>query len=95
MLNELYSTTKMVASMAVLCVLLEALIPQGKLKNSVLLAVGIIFLLSIAQSLTQLVNMDIPTALMQEDPSPYGFAGEKPPTHNELIEHYFEQAATQ
>lgn len=94
MLNEFYFATKMVAAMAVLCVLLEALIPKGKLKNTVLLAVGVIFLLSIAQSLAQLVNLEIPASSMQADQSP-GFNMERMPTHNELLERYFEQASAQ
>lgn len=55
-MSSLYSVTMFTAAMAVLCALMETMIPQGKLKSTVLLALGIVFLLALASPLAGLLQ---------------------------------------
>ena len=49
-MDALYSVAMLIAAMAVLCALLEGLLPEGKLKKIVLFAIGLIFLIAVASS---------------------------------------------
>jgi ammonia channel protein AmtB len=88
MLSSLYSVTMVTAAMAVLCALMETMIPQGKLKSTVLLALGIVFLLALASPLAGLLQ-EPPTlaaGAMQDT-----FALEQQTTHYEdLLRGYYE-----
>ena len=87
MLSSLYSVTMFTAAMAVLCALMETMIPQGKLKSTVLLALGIVFLLAIASPLAGLLQE--PPALAagaMQDASGL----EQQTTYEDLLRGYYE-----
>lgn len=87
MLSSLYSVTMFTAAMAVLCALMETMIPQGKLKSTVLLALGIIFLLALASPLA---------GLLQEPPTLAASAVQnnssidQDTTYDDLVRSYYE-----
>ncbi len=87
MLSSLYSVTMVTAAMAVLCALMETMIPQGKLKSTVLLALGIVFLLALASPLAGLLQ-EPPTlaAGAMQDAS----ALEQQTTYEDLLRGYYE-----
>lgn len=93
-MNFLYEITLLIAGMAVVTTLLEVLIPQGKLKKTVMFAVGLVFLLSIAAPLTKIVT-SVPSAelfqvgeLPQITPMPV-------PSYEELLRKYYEKSLEQ
>lgn len=91
MLDSLYSVTMLTAAMAVLCALLECMIPQGKLKSTVLLAIGVIFLLSIAAPIAGLLQEDLPSVAVDTQTDSNMQA--ELPTHEELLRSYYEESA--
>ncbi|MDL2258536.1 hypothetical protein LJC42_05225 [Eubacteriales bacterium OttesenSCG-928-K08] len=93
MLEVLYSFAMHIAAMAVLCVLAEFLIPRGKIKSTVQLCVGIIFVLSIAGYLTGsmqgeawLFDADVSKQMEQLPPASEAF------NHEELIKDYYRKS---
>ena len=55
-MNTLYSFAIHVASMAVVCILIEGLVPRGVLQPTVKLCIGILFILSIAVPMVELIG---------------------------------------
>lgn len=87
MLSSLYSVTMFTAAMAVLCALMETMIPQGKLKSTVLLALGIVFLLALASPLAGLLQEPptLATGAMQD-----ASGLEQQTTYEDLLRSYYE-----
>lgn len=90
----LYDYTMLVAALAVLYALFECLIPQGKLKQIVLLAVGLLFLIGIVTPLVELLETGGNTFPYtgQTVPAPSQTAT---PTHEELLQKYFEESISE
>lgn len=89
MQQALYRLTMLIAGMAVIATLFETLIPRGKLRNTVLLALGIVFLLAVAEPLVSLLrgaSFDLPVSAQP------GIAATQAPTHEDLLRGYYEQA---
>ena len=90
MLSSLYSVTMFTAAMAVLCALLETMIPQGRLKSTVLLAIGIVFLLALAAPISDLIRQEpvsLETGIKQD------VQGTKQsPTYEGLLKGYYEDS---
>jgi len=55
-MDGLYSFASTVAAMAVICTLMEFCMPGGKLKGSVRMAAGLLFVLAIAQPIVRLAS---------------------------------------
>lgn len=87
MLSSLYSVTMFTAAMAVLCALMETMIPQGKLKSTVLLALGIVFLLALASPLAGLLQ-EPPTLAASAMQDASGL--EQQTTYEDLLRNYYE-----
>jgi|GEM_PF-6763491 len=87
--QALYRLTMLIAGMAVITTLFEALIPQGRLRNTVLFAVGLVFLLAVAEPLLGLFSAE-PLSLPAS--APIEAAPAETPTHEELLRGYYEQA---
>ena len=89
MQQALYRLTMLIAGMAVVSTLFEAIIPRGKLRNTVLLAVGLVFLLAVAEPLLSLFRsgaFDLPVSAQTN------IETTQAPTHEELLRGYYEQA---
>lgn len=89
MQQALYRLTMVIAGMAVIATLFETLIPRGKLRNTVLLAVGIVFLLAVAEPLVSLLrggSFELPVS------APASIAATHAPTHEDLLRGYYERA---
>lgn len=88
-MNAIYEYTILIAALAILCALFEFLIPQGRLKQAVRLAIGLLFLIGIATPLTQLLRtgrMNLP-ALTWEEQAP----ALEQPGYDELLRGYYER----
>ncbi len=90
----LYQITLLIAGMAVVTTLLEVLIPQGKLKKTVLFTVGLVFLLSIAAPITRLVTSSPSNELFQMEEMPQSTAVPGP-SYEELLRKYYEKSLEQ
>lgn len=53
-MDGLYGFASTVAAMAVICTLMEFCMPSGKLKGSVRMAAGLLFVLAVAQPIVRL-----------------------------------------
>lgn len=91
-MNALYSYTMLVAALAVLCALFECLIPQGKLKQVVLLAVGLLFLIGIVTPLAELLGGKDLNAFPSTPIAAPVLPQTAPPTHEELLRGYLEDS---
>ena len=92
MMNTFYEYILGIAAMAVLCVLLEAMVPEGGLKRTVQFCVGIIFVCCLAAPIVAGVNLQAAEkafsfSLHIEQPSQIG-----PTTHEELLRGYYGDA---
>lgn len=89
-MEAFYSYTMLIASLAILCALFECLIPQGRLKNVVLFAIGLLFLTGIVRPLVELVNGSAPDLSFPaeiEMPAPtYGDS-----SYEELLRGYYDR----
>ena len=90
----LYQITLLIAGMAVVTTLLEVLIPQGKLKKTVLFAVGLVFLLSVAAPITRLATSTPSAELFQMEELPQ-ITPKPGPSYDELLRKYYEQSLEQ
>ena len=91
MLSSLYSVTMFTAAMAVLCALVETMIPQGKLKSTVLLAIGVVFLLALAAPIESLVRTQAPG--WETEGTQIAQQTQPPATYEGLLRGYYEQSA--
>ena len=91
MQNALYQITLLIAGTAVVTTLLEVLIPQGKLKKTVLFAIGLVFLLSIAAPIGGLVNSASTLELFTENNGAHSSVPQATPNYEELLRKYYEQ----
>lgn len=55
-MNSFYSYIMLVAALAIFCALLEGVMPEGKLKATVLFAIGLLFLIGILSPLFELLH---------------------------------------
>lgn len=93
-MNFLYEITLLIAGMAVVTTLLEVLIPQGKLKKTVMFAVGLVFLLSIAAPLTKIVT-SAPSAELFQGGELAQITPMPGPSYEELLRKYYEKSLEQ
>ncbi len=94
MQTSLYQITLLIAGVAVVTTLLEVLIPQGKLKKTVMFAVGLVFLLSIAAPIARLVTSAPSLRLFQSEEAPKSTT-DPGTTYEELLRKYYEQSLEQ
>ncbi len=87
----LYEITLLIAGMAVVITLLEVLVPQGKLKKTVLFTVGLVFLLSVSTPIVQLVTSESSAKLFQMEELPQ-FTPVPGPSYEDLLRKYYEQS---
>ncbi len=90
----LYQITLLIAGMAVVITLLEVLVPQGKLKKTVLFALGLVFLLSVSAPIVRLVTSAPSAELFQMEELPQ-FTPVPGPSYEELLRKYYEQSLEQ
>lgn len=86
-MDALYSFALRIAVMSVLCVLAESLIPQGRLKKTVQLCVGVLFVLAIASPIAGCVQQDIPEFSIMAEDMQSGVM--ELPTYEELLRGYY------
>ncbi|HWR23037.1 MAG TPA: stage III sporulation protein AF [Feifaniaceae bacterium] len=87
----LYQITLLIAGMAVVVTLLEVLIPQGKLKKTVLFAIGLVFLLSVSAPIVRLVTSGPSGELFQMEELPE-LTPVPGPSYEDLLRKYYEQS---
>jgi len=80
-MQELYRITMMVAAMAVVCALLEFCMTEGPLKKSVILAIGMVFVLIIAGPIINLCKGEVNFELPVQQTMPF----EQNITHQQLL----------
>ncbi len=91
MQNALYQITLLIAGTAVVTTLLEVLIPQGKLKKTVLFAIGLVFLLSIAAPIGGLVHSASALELFEKNSQAHSSVPQATPGYEDLLRKYYEQ----
>ena len=94
MQDFLYQITLLIAGMAVVITLLEVIVPEGKLKKTVLFTVGLVFLLSVSAPIVQLVTSAPSTELFQMEKLPQ-FTPVPGPSYEDLLRKYYQQSLEQ
>lgn len=86
-MQSLYSMAITLATMAVISALLEFLMPSGPLKKTVVLAIGMVFVLIIATPIIKLMQGEVSIDAIQWNQQPL----QETTTHEELLRELYDQ----
>lgn len=89
-MNSFYSYIMLVAALAIFCALLEGVIPEGKLKSTVLFVIGLLFLIGILSPLFELLNSaQIASGEVLQEDNIHDQQQLDKPSYIDLLEEYY------